>query len=51
MLVSICFSRFNSIIHMHRQIMQYVGPIHYSKEKFAHFIRRTYNQWQSHSSP
>jgi hypothetical protein len=39
-------------MHTHVQIMKYVGPICSSrKEKFANYIRRTYNQWQSHSSP
>jgi hypothetical protein len=28
------------------------GPIRSPpKEKFAHYIRHTYSQWQSHSSP
>jgi hypothetical protein len=37
---------------MHMQIMQHVGPIRSSpKEKFAQYIRCTYNRWQSHSSP
>jgi hypothetical protein len=34
------------------QNMQHVGPIRFSsKEKLAHYIRRTYNRWQSHSFP
>jgi hypothetical protein len=38
-------------MHMHMQIMEHVGPIRSSpKEKFAHYIRRTYSRWQSHSS-
>jgi hypothetical protein len=44
-LVSICFSKFNPLMHMHMQIMQYVGPIRSSpKENIAHYIRHTYNR-------
>jgi hypothetical protein len=51
-IVLVCFSKFNSFMHMHMQIMQYVCPIRSStEEKFAHYIRRAYNRWQSHSSP
>jgi hypothetical protein len=50
-----CFQidfKFNSIMHMHMQNMQHVGPICSSpKEKLAHYIRRTYNRWLSHSFP
>jgi hypothetical protein len=36
MFVSICFSKFNSLMHMHTHIMQYVGLIHSSpKENFC----------------
>jgi hypothetical protein len=39
-------------MHMHMQHIQLVGPIRSSpKENFAHYIRRTYSRWQSHSSP
>jgi hypothetical protein len=32
--------------------MTHGGPIHSSpKERFAQYIRHTYNRWQSHSSP
>jgi hypothetical protein len=51
-LLSICSSKFNSIMHMHMQNMTHVGPICSSpKEYFAQYIRRTYNRWQSHSFP
>jgi hypothetical protein len=45
-LFSICSSKFNSIVHMHMQNIQQVGPIRSSlKEKFDQYIRRTYNRW------
>jgi hypothetical protein len=50
--VSVCFTKFNSFMHMHMQIMQYVVPIRSSpNEKFAHYIRHMYKRWWSHSSP
>jgi hypothetical protein len=37
---------------MHMQIVQHIAPIRSSpKEKFAHYIRRAYNRWQSQLSP
>jgi hypothetical protein len=40
------FSKIISIMHMHMQIMQHVGPICSSpKEVFAHYIRHTYSRW------
>jgi hypothetical protein len=51
MFVLVCFPKFNSFMHMHMKIMQYVGPIRSSpKEKFAHYIRNMCNRWQSHPS-